>query len=142
MTGECPFCAIGAGEADHELIAFRTENVFVIPTLKQRPANPGQVMVLPNAHVTALHAAEPTLLVELFQVVARITAVAPAAFDAVGTTVFNNNNAPDQVLSHLHVHVVPRFDADGFVTPNPSNDAAPRPLRVELAARLRRAISG
>ncbi|MGW5688995.1 HIT family protein [Nonomuraea sp. NPDC003754] len=142
MAEECPFCAIAVGEADQDLIVFRTENVFVIPTLKQRPANPGQVMALPNQHVTALHAAEPALLTELFQVVARITAVAPEAFGGVGTTIFNSNNAPDQVLSHLHVHVVPRFDADNLVIPNPSNKAAPRSLRVELASRLRRAMGG
>lgn len=66
----CPFCAIGAGEVAQDLIALRTENVFVIPTLKQRPANLGQVIALPAVHVTALHEAEPALRTELFDVVA------------------------------------------------------------------------
>ncbi|MGP3921029.1 HIT family protein [Nonomuraea sp. 10N515B] len=69
---------------------------------------------------------------ELFQVVSRITAVAPAVFGAIGTTIFNSNNTPDQVLSHLHMHVVPRFHADNLVIPNPSNEAAPRNLRVAV----------
>ncbi|WP_207939284.1 HIT family protein [Actinomadura darangshiensis] len=137
MKDECPFCMIGSGETDDDLVAFRTDRVFVSTALKQRSANPGQVLVCPVAHVTALHAAEPPLLTELLEVVTRVTRAAPAAFGAMGTTVMNNNNAPDQVISHLHVHVIPRFDGDDLVIPNPDRRPAPRNVRVQLTARLR-----
>jgi histidine triad (HIT) family protein len=81
------------------------------------------------------------LLTEVFSVVARITGAASSAFGAVGTTVMNNNDAPGQVISHLHVHVIPRFDGDNLVIPNPSQDPAPRDLRVRLVAQLRQALS-
>ncbi|HEX4391094.1 MAG TPA: HIT family protein [Mycobacterium sp.] len=119
----------------------QTSAVFVIPTLTQRRANPGQVIVLPRAHVVGLPGAEPVLLGELFTVVARIAAVSPAAFGAVGTTTFNNNSAPDQDLEHLDVHVVPRHHGDQFVIPNPEGQTAPRHQRAEIAARLRHALS-
>jgi len=32
----CPFCAIGSGANDADLVAFRTPNVFVVPALEQR----------------------------------------------------------------------------------------------------------
>jgi hypothetical protein len=32
----CPFCLIGAGQADTDLVANRTSGVFVAPTLTQR----------------------------------------------------------------------------------------------------------
>lgn len=57
-----------------------------------------------------------------------LTGIAQAAFGAMGTTVLNNNDAPDQVISHLHVHVIPRFEGDDLTIPNP--------------ARLRRAMYG
>lgn len=109
--------------------------------MKQRPANPGQVLICPSAHVTALHTVEPSLLTEVFSVVARITGAASLAFGAVGTTVLNSNDAPDQVISHLHVHVIPRFDGDNLVIPNPDQAPAPRDLRVQLAAQLRQVLS-
>jgi histidine triad (HIT) family protein len=119
----------------------RTGSVFVIPTLRQRPANPGQVIALPAAHVTALHRAEPGLLADLFGVVARLTEAAPAAFGAAGTTMFGNTDAPGQELPHVHVHVVPRFPGDGFAVPDPAAQPAPHAQRAELAARLRQALA-
>ena len=140
MSDPCPFCAIGAGKADEDLVVLRTEHVFVTVTLKQRPANPGQVVVCPVAHATTLHSTEPALLREVFDVVTRVSGAASAAFQAVGTTIHNNNDAPGQVISHLHVHVIPRFAGDGLVIPNPSNETAPRSWRLEVAARWRRVL--
>ena len=137
----CPFCVIGSGDVDQDLVVLRTGDVFVIPTLKQRAANHGQIIVLPVAHVTALHEAGPVLRAELFDVVATLTSTIQDAFGATGSTVWQNNDAPGQDLSHLHIHVVPRFAGDDFVMPDRALGAAPRPLRAELAARLRRTLS-
>jgi histidine triad (HIT) family protein len=137
----CPFCMIGSGDVDQDLVVLRTGDVFVIPTLKQRAANHGQIIVLPVAHVTALHEAGPALRAELFDVVATLTATVEAAFGATGSTVWQHNDAPGQELSHLHIHVVPRFTGDSFVMPDPALGAAPRPLRAGLAARLRQALA-
>jgi len=136
---DCPFCLIGAGP-DQDIVVFRTGSIFVIPALRQRPANPGQVIVLPVDHVTALHKAGPALLTELFNAVTRITAAMPAAFDAPGSTVFQNNNTPGQSLPHLHIHVVPRFAGDGFVIPGLATEPASRRLRADIAGRLRQAL--
>lgn len=134
---DCPFCMMGQGDMDQDLVAFRTDRVFVSMARRQRPANLGQVLVCPVAHETALHTVEPSLLAEVFGVVARVTLAATAAFGARGTTVLNNNDAPDQVISHLHVHVIPRFDSDDLVIPHPDKAPAPRDLRVRLTAQLR-----
>ena len=93
--------------------------------------------MLPIAHVTALHEAGPALLADLLDAVTRITAAMPAAFDAAGTTMFQNDNTPDQSLPHLHIHVVPRFADDGFVMPNPATEPASRQLRARIARHLR-----
>jgi histidine triad (HIT) family protein len=142
MTDECPFCEIGSGRADRDLVAYRTDRVFVVPALKQRAINPGQVLICSNEHVTALHGLGPSLRAELFTVVALVTRAALAAFGAVGTTVLNNNDAPDQAISHLHVHVIPRFEHDGLIIPNPDRTPTSRDVRAQIAARLRQALSG
>lgn len=91
--------------------------------------------------MTALHTAEPSLLVEVFKVVACLTHSVPPAFGAVGTTGLNNNDTPDQMISHLHVHVIPRYDGDNLVIPNPGKAPAPRDLRLQLATHLRQTLS-
>jgi histidine triad (HIT) family protein len=140
-AADCAFCAIGRGEVDADLVAFRTSRVFVVPTVKQRPSNPGQVLVCPASHEVSLHRLEPRFRDELFEAVARVTAAAKRAFDAVGTTVLINDGAPDQTLDHLHVHVIPRFDDDNLVIPNAAGAPAPRELRLQLASVLRAALS-
>jgi histidine triad (HIT) family protein len=39
---DCPFCLIGAGQADTDLVAYRTGGVFVVPTRTQRAPIPAR----------------------------------------------------------------------------------------------------
>jgi histidine triad (HIT) family protein len=137
MGTDCPFCAIGRGDLDADLVAFRASGVFVVPTLKQRPSNLGQVLICPVSHEVLLHHLQAHVRDGFFEVVAQVTAAASRAFGARGTTVLINNRAPDQKLDHLHVHVIPRFDNDALVIPNADGDPAPRDLRLKLASKLR-----
>ncbi|MEV0228131.1 HIT family protein [Nonomuraea sp. NPDC050786] len=140
---ECPFCLIGAGAVDRDLVAYRTENVFVIPVPWQRAKNMGHCLVLPREHVTDLYSADRNLITELFDVVARVSAAAPKAFGASGSTIQQNNTIPDQVLHHLHVHVIPRSIGDAFKQPDiTTKSEIPYAARVEQAAALRAALSG
>ena len=140
MSIPCPFCAIGLGESDDDLVAFRGENVFVIPTLKQRPRNPGQVIVCPVTHEISMKEISSSLRAELFSVTQQVVDASPTAFGAVGTTLMLSQGAPDQVIHHLHLHVIPRFAEDNLTIPNPDNSPAPRGLRLQLAAQLREAL--
>jgi histidine triad (HIT) family protein len=137
MGTDCPFCSIGRGDVDADLVAFRASGVFVVPTRKQRPSNPGQVLICPVSHEVLLHRLQPHVRDGLFEAVARVTAAASRAFGARGTTVLINNRAPDQELDHLHVHVIPRFHNDALVIPNADRTPAPRELRLQLASKLR-----
>ena len=49
---------------------------------------------------------------------------------------FQNENIPDQVLHHLHIHVVPRRPGDNFKLPDPVKDELTHEERVEQAAGL------
>lgn len=136
----CPFCEIAAGRADEDLVAHRAPHAVVVPALKQRRANRGHMLVLPTTHVTRLADADPGLLAELFGLAARVGVAARGAFGATGTTLFQNDDAPDQVLHHVHVHVVPRHDGDGFRMPDPSGEVLEREERRAQAGRLRSAL--
>ncbi|KAK1184338.1 HIT family protein [Streptomyces sp. NBS 14/10] len=137
---DCAFCRIGQGEIDEDLVAYRSESVFVVPALKQRQNNPGHALVLPVSHVTGLHDVPTDLLHALFEVTARVTSAVKDAYGAVGSTVTQNNHIPGQVLHHVHVHVVPRFEGDGFRMPDPELCEAPRDVRLARAAALRQAL--
>jgi histidine triad (HIT) family protein len=138
---DCVFCTIASGDVDDDLVACRSANVFVIPALRQRVRNRPHTLVLPVAHVRNLHDAGPRLLAELSAITARLTAAFPVAYRAVGSITFQNNVEEDGLPFHLHVHVVPRFDDDGFAMPDPAGVAeVPRTERLAQAAELRRML--
>jgi histidine triad (HIT) family protein len=141
-VSDCAFCRIGRDGIDEDLVAYRSENVFVVPALKQRQNNPGHALVLPVSHVTGLHDVPIVLLHEIFEVTARVTSAVKDAYGAVGSTVTQNNHIPGQVLHHVHVHVVPRFEDDGFRMPDPEVREAPWDVRRARAEALRKALPG
>lgn len=62
------------------------------------------------------------------------------AFAATGATLFQNDDAPDQDLYHLHVHVVPRRNGDDFRLPDPNTEELSYQERQRQALELRRAL--
>lgn len=137
---ECPFCELVAGR-DGELVALRTENAIVVPVPFQRRNNQGHVLVLPHAHVTRLIDASPELLQELYVTAARVGSAAREAFGATGVTLLQNDEAPDQMLYHLHLHVIPRRRDDAFRIPEPDKEAIGLAERREQARLLRQALA-
>lgn len=136
----CPFCDLAAGRTDTDLVIMRTPSVFVVPALKQRQLNRGHMLVAPAAHVTRLIEAEASLLQELYSVAGRVGMAIRNAFGATGVTLFQNDDAPDQELSHLHVHVVPRRSGDDFRLPDPNIEVVHHEERHRQALELRRAL--
>ena len=138
---ECASCPIAAGEIDTDLVALRTAQVFVIPALRQHPANHGHALVLPVTHIRNLADASPPVRDEIFAIAARLTSAMPSLYGAEGSIVFQNNVAPGDLLFHLHVHVVPRFTGDQFVMTRAAVAEVPRPERVRQAAGMRSVLT-
>lgn len=78
------------------------------------PVNPGHTLVMPKKHCKTLLDANDALLIKLIKVTKRIASAIMRATKAEGFNVgINNYRAADQVVPHLHVHIMPRFMGDG-----------------------------
>jgi diadenosine tetraphosphate (Ap4A) HIT family hydrolase len=135
----CPFCSL-ADDLENDFVGLRTTRVLVVPALKQRPLNRGHMLILPTAHVTRMIDVEAPLAQELYTVAGRVSMAIRKAFAATGATVFQNDNAPDQELSHVHIHVIPRKTGDDFKLPDPSCQEVTREERIQQAQSLRRIL--
>jgi histidine triad (HIT) family protein len=135
----CPFCELVTSD-DIDLFAYKTSRVFVVPAPRQRPLNRGHMLVLPTAHIIRLSEVEPPLMEELYSIAGRVSMAVRNAFGATGATLFQNDDAPDQVLAHLHIHVVPRRSGDDFKLPDPSKDELSRQEREDQARALRQVL--
>jgi histidine triad (HIT) family protein len=98
------------------------------------------MLILPTVHVARLSEVEPRLMQELYTVAGRVSMAVREAFGATGATLFQNDDAPDQVLSHLHIHVVPRKPGDQFMLPDSKKVELSHNEREDQARALKRAL--
>lgn len=108
----CIFCKIGAGEIPSEKIG---ENERAFAFLDINPLARGHALVIPKRHaerVADLPADDAAALMLLAQDIARR---ATRGLGVGGATIaINDGRAAGQEVPHVHVHIVPRTEGDGF----------------------------
>jgi histidine triad (HIT) family protein len=82
----------------------------VLAFMDVMPRGEGHVLVIPKAPSRNILDADPDDLADLFKAVQSVARAAKAALGADGVTIQQfNESAGGQVVFHLHVHVIPRF---------------------------------
>jgi histidine triad (HIT) family protein len=139
MESPCIFCKILAGQAEVSFV-YRDEQVAAFMDIQ--PVNPGHVLVVPNVHAPDLAALDPASGRRMFEVAQQVVrAVYRSALRSEGINLFlADGEAAGQDVFHVHLHVVPRFEGDGFGLKFGPNYAVLPPRReLESAAGLLRA---
>lgn len=110
---DCVFCKILSGEFASSMV-YRDDMCSAF--LDIQPVNPGHLLVIPNKHVPYLADLDPNTGAHLFRVGQRLAAVLRASsLDCEGVNFFlADGEAAMQEVFHVHLHVFPRFDGDGF----------------------------
>jgi histidine triad (HIT) family protein len=136
---DCDFCAIAAGRSEAEVVCEGERWVAFLPLA---PATPGHTLVIPREHTPDLWAADPRTGSELMAAAIRVgravrRAVAPDGINLITSS----GRAAEQTVRHLHLHVVPRWDDDGFGEIWPPKRPMRRELKLDVAARIREACA-
>jgi histidine triad (HIT) family protein len=138
VTGSCVFCRIASGELPGNVVYRDTQ---VVAFLDASPLFLGHTLVVPIDHVPTLDDLPPALIGPLFEVVRRTSIAVQLALGADGSFVATNTRI-SQSVPHVHVHVVPRNEGDGFFSPRPiwkrqayrnAADAADHASRIRTA---------
>jgi len=115
VTGACVFCRIASGELPGNIV-YRDGRVVAF--LDASPLFLGHTLVVPIDHVATLDDLPPALVGPLFEIVRRTSIAVQQALGADGSFVATNARV-SQSVPHVHVHVVPRNEGDGFFSPRP-----------------------
>lgn len=138
MSAACIFCKLASGELEGNIV-YRDAKVAAF--LDRAPLFLGHTLVVPRAHAATLDDLAPELVGPLFDVVRRMSIAVQQALAAEGSFVAVNTRV-SQSVPHLHVHVVPRREGDGFFSPRPiwkrraydsDGDAADHAARIKHA---------
>ncbi len=109
---DCIFCKIIKGEIPSEKI-FENESTFAF--LDINPINKGHTLVVPKNHAENIMTIKKEDFVEMMETVRNLTPVIQRAVDADGINIgINNGSSAGQVIFHSHVHIMPRFENDGY----------------------------
>ena len=138
MTASCVFCRIASGELPGNIVY---RDARVVAFLDASPLFLGHTLVVPIDHVATLDDLSAGLIGPLFEIVRRTSVAVQQALGADGSFVATNTRI-SQSVPHVHVHVVPRNEGDGFFSPRPiwkrqsyknAADAADHASRIRTA---------
>lgn len=108
---DCIFCKIVRKEIPATVIH---ENDRVLVFLDIKPVNPGHLLVVPKVHSADYVSTSEEALREMAVAAKRM---GKAVMEALGAPAFNlgvnNGRAAGQLVDHVHLHVIPRFEGDG-----------------------------
>jgi histidine triad (HIT) family protein len=110
---KCIFCDILSGKLDGH---FLYEDKHHVAFLDKYPIDLGHSLVVPKEHHERITDMDPTSVGDLFTIVPKI---ASAILSATSADAFslgqNNGRAAKQIIPHVHVHIIPRYNHKGTI---------------------------
>jgi histidine triad (HIT) family protein len=139
MTEDCILCRLLAGDLERS-VPHEDDRVAVFMDIQ--PVVPGHMLVVPRRHaayVAELKEEEGTAIFETARRAA--AALRGSTLRCEGVNFFlADGEAAMQEIFHVHLHVIPRYEGDGFGLRFPSDySARPRAELEEAAAAIREA---
>jgi histidine triad (HIT) family protein len=109
----CIFCDILDGKRDGHILY---EDDSHVAFLDKYPIDVGHSLVIPRKHHEKITDMNPQDVGKVFSLVPKI---ASAILDATGADAFslgqNNGRAAKQIIPHVHIHIIPRYNHKGTV---------------------------
>ncbi len=110
---DCLFCDILDGKRDGHFLYEDNSHVAI---LDKYPIDVGHGLVIPREHHEKITDMTPEAVGNVFSLVPKI---AKAIIDATGADAFsigqNNGLAAKQIVPHVHIHIIPRYNNKGTV---------------------------
>ena len=120
-------------------IVYEDENTIAF--LDIAPNNPGHTLVVPKQHSRNIFDITETSWLALMKTVRTLAPLIKQAVAAEGINIHMNNEAPAaQAVFHTHIHIIPRYTDDGFITFPPGsykNEQQPQ----EIAEHIRKLLA-
>ena len=131
MGDECIFCQILKGEGP---ASFTYEDDTIVAFMDIQPITHGHMLVVPREHAVLMQDVNETVAMRTFRVARRMASLARNTLGAGGVNLFvADGEVAFQDVPHFHVHVIPRYQGDGFSLGFPPSYEHP-PSRAELEA--------
>lgn len=108
---DCLFCKIANKEIASEKIY---EDDKVLAFLDISPLSKGHTVVIPKKHAENIIDLPAEEVLPVFSAVKKVTELLQEKLSPKGFTIgINHGRVGGQLVDHLHIHVIPRYEGDG-----------------------------
>jgi len=114
----CLGCRIAAGIEPNLNIVF--ENALVTCVLDIAPFNEGHVLIIPKKHYLDVEEMDSETAYAIMAASQKLSSVIKDTFKPDGITICQNGGKFND-LTHYHMHLIPRYEGDGFSWSEPSH---------------------
>lgn len=135
---DCPFCEIVQRDNPDAREVYR--DAHVVAFFPTEPAVLGHTMLVPREHVTGIWSLDEETAAHLARATVRLAGAVREAMQSEGLNVIQSNGeAATQTISHLHVHLVPRWEGDAMGSIWPEESGYSESAKDATLERLRTA---
>tara|TARA_B100000749_G_scaffold270678_1_gene250719 strand:- start:119 stop:553 length:435 start_codon:yes stop_codon:yes gene_type:complete len=107
---KCIFCDIISGKT-HSTIIYSDEKFLCL--MDKYPISKGHFLVIPKHHYYDVFEMPLVTVGELFELSVKLGKIAKDVLNAQGVNIGQNNGkVANQIVPHVHVHVIPRYITD------------------------------
>ena len=109
----CVFCNIVKDNSKASIV-YADEKALAFMDIQ--PVNPGHTLVVPRSHISRLSQLDENTGVHMFKVAMRVAeGLKHSCVRCEGVNLLlSDGEAAFQEIFHVHLHVIPRFQGDGF----------------------------
>jgi histidine triad (HIT) family protein len=109
---DCIFCKIVSNEIPTVKVY---EDDRVLAFMDINPLSEGHLLIIPKAHAATIHEIAEADFLAVMSATRKLAAAVKKALNPEGINLLQlNGKAANQVVPHLHVHIVPRWSGDGI----------------------------
>jgi histidine triad (HIT) family protein len=135
---DCIFCKIINGEIPSVKVY---EDDKVLAFMDINPINEGHLLIIPKAHAATIIEITEADFLAVMSATRKLAAAVKTALNPDGINLLQlNGKAANQVVPHLHVHIVPRWFGDGVTVSQWELVAGDMEKMKELAEKIQREI--
>jgi len=112
MSTDCIFCKIARGEIPATKVV---EDDRVLAFMDINPISQGHLLIIPKTHYELIMDMPADLVSHIYSQVPELARALVDVTEAQGVNVLQNNGpCSGQVIPHVHIHLIPRWPADGL----------------------------
>ncbi|PIR44279.1 hypothetical protein COV23_00750 [Candidatus Wolfebacteria bacterium CG10_big_fil_rev_8_21_14_0_10_31_9] len=114
------------------------EDKDTIAILDVHPRALGHIMIIPKVHAETILDLPDEKVEGVFKAVKKVTSIIEKALSVNDFTIgINHGNVSGQIVKHLHIHIIPRWENDGGGSIHSVVDNPPKESIKETADKIR-----